>query len=563
MIKNEIQQSIMDGEKEIRDFKTQRRESLLFKTVKSKNKEVTEAEQAAKIENDIFKQITTQKALMAAKELANGVIYSKNIDSGWKPSLNVRIVDSKSADSIRSSLNIAVDGENVPAPVNKFKDLRLPRSILNTLKKKKIEAPFKIQIQGLPIGLSGRDMVGVSYTGSGKTLTFVIPMVMVSYQEELRLPLRAWEGPIGFVLCPSRELARQTYEQTVKFSDDLWRDRIVVLRSILCSGGLDSKFQTDIIRRFGAHMLIATPGRLKDHLHKKKIKFDHCRFVCLDEADRMIDFGFEEDIRDVWSFFLKQRQTLMFSATMPIKILEFAKSALVNPIILKVSRMGAANINIIQQVEYVKSDHRLSFLRHCISRSSPPVLIFAENKSSVDEIHEYLLIKGLDVVAVHGSKSQEERDLAIKQFKSGYADVLVATDVASKGLDFPNVKHVINYDMAKDIENYIHRIGRTGRGSNKGLATTFINKESSALILRDLKCLLKEGGQRLPPLLRALHDSTENISSEVTTMTDLQGCVYCGGMGHRVRDCPKLRAENTHEIRKFGCNIYYGKEANL
>merc|ERR1712224_1129041 len=176
---------------------------------------------------------------------------------------------------------------------------------------------------------------------------------------------------------------------------------------------------------------------------------------------------------------------------------------------------------------------------------------------------EYLLIKGLDVVAVHGGKSQEERDQAVKQFKCGHADILVATDVASKGLDFPDVKHVINYDMAKDIDGYVHRIGRTGRGSNRGLATTFINKESSACILRDLKCLLKEAGQRLPPLLHALHDSTEMLSNEVSAMIGSHGCVYCGGLGHRVGDCSKLRADKASEIRKYRCESYFGKDSNM
>lgn len=532
------------------------RESLLVAAAKARlqQPEETKAEQVAKEEEDIFKHITARKALMAAKELALGVEYTESLSTGWKPPLHIRKMNPKRVAALREKLHIEVEGEDIPPPVERFEDLRLPPPVLRKLRERGIQAPFKIQIQGLPIALSGRDMIGISYTGSGKTLAFVLPMIAVggrlaamarrgagccdtcppsflpglqtSWQEETRLPLQPGEGPIGFVLCPSRELARQTYEQALAFSEAMREDGYGDLRCILCMGGVDAKEQTDMIRRQGVHMIVATPGRLKDYLHKKKITFDHCRFVCLDEADRMVDLGFEEDIRDIWSFFRSQRQTLMFSATMPAKIMQFAESALVRPVTVKVSRAGAANANIIQQVEYVKAEHRLPFVLECLGRTPPPVLIFAENKADVDDIHEYLLVKGVEAVAVHGSKSQEERDMAISQFKTGKADVLVATDVASKGLDFANVQHVINYDMPKDIENYVHRIGRTGRGESKGLATTFINKTSSESILLDLKGLLKEAGQRIPPLLQALEDPQDIIAAEAAALTGQRGCVY-------------------------------------
>merc|ERR1712050_683689 len=290
---------------------------------------------------------------------------------------------------------------------------------------------------------------------------------------------------------------------------------------------------------------------------------DHCRLICLDEADRMVDLGFEDDIRDIWSFFKSQRQTIMFSATMPVKIMQFAESALVKPVTIEVSRAGAANANIIQQVEYVKTEHRLPFILECLGRTAPPVLIFAENKIDVDYVHEYLLVKGVEAAALHGSKSQNERDYAIKTFKSGKADVLVATDVASKGLDFPNIKHVINYDMPREIENYVHRIGRTGRVANKGLATTLINKECSESILFDLKGILKEAGQRIPPLLQAMKDSTEIINREAATLRGHNGCVYCGGLGHRVGNCPKIQADKSIEMRKNKRNSFTGAGANM
>lgn len=275
------------------------------------------------------------------------------------------------------------------------------------------------------------------------------------------------------------------------------------------------------------------------------------RYLCLDEADRLIDLGFEDDVRTIFSYFKGQRQTLLFSATMPKKIQNFAKSALVQPITVNVGRAGAASLNIVQEVEYVKTEEKIVYLLECLQKTAPPVLIFAEKKTDVDDIHEYLLLKGVEAVAVHGDKDQEERHRSIQQFRGGKKDVLVATDVASKGLDFPNIQHVINYDMPDDIENYVHRIGRTGRSSKKGVATTFINKNCDESVLLDLKHLLVEAKQKLPPVLVALQSDTPYLN-----MGDQQGCSYCGGLGHRITECPKLEAVQNKQATNIGKNDY-------
>merc|ERR1711988_2025134 len=182
---------------------------------------------------------------------------------------------------------------------------------------------------------------------------------------------------------------------------------------------------------------------------------------------------------------------------MPKKIQDFAKSALVDPVIINVGRAGAANLDVMQEAKLV-------YLLKCLQKTPPPVLIFCENKSDVDDVHEYLLLKGVEVVAIHGGMDQEERHEAIKGFKEGSKDVLIGTDVASKGLDFPAIQHVINFDMPKEIENYVHRIGRTGRCGRTGVATTFVNKNQDETILLDLKALLVEAGQNVPPFLMQL-----------------------------------------------------------
>lgn len=195
----------------------------------------------------------------------------------------------------------------------------------------------------------------------------------------------------------------------------------------------------------------------------------------------------------------------------------------------------------------MKQEAKIVYLLECLQKTPPPVLIFCENKNDVDDIHEYLLLKGVDAVAIHGSKDQEEREFAIKSFKEGKKDVLVATDIASKGLDFPDIQHVINYDMPKEIDNYVHRIGRTGRCGKTGVATTFINKNCSEVILLDLKQLLLESKQRVPNILLALKGPAEEEPME--DEGDSTECQYCGGLGHRTTDCPKLTQERMKQAR--------------
>ncbi|OTF70241.1 hypothetical protein BLA29_005611, partial [Euroglyphus maynei] len=210
-----------------------------------------------------------------------------------------------------------------------------------------------------------------------------------------------------------------------------------------------------------------------------------------------------------------------------------------------------------QEVEYVKPEAKIVHLLSCLQKTEPRVLIFAEKKQDVDSIHEYLLLKGVEAVAIHGGKDQEERLRAVNEFKSGEKDVLVATDIASKGLDFPEIKHVINYDMPDDIENYVHRIGRTGRYGKKGIATTFINKSVDQSILLDLKHLLIEAKQKLPPFLIAL----ESDSEKYLDMGDEKGCSYCGGLGHRITNCPKLEAIQNKQASSLGRKDYLASGA--
>jgi ATP-dependent RNA helicase DDX41 len=261
-----------------------------------------------------------------------------------------------------------------------------------------------IQIQGLPAVLSGRDLIGIAYTGSGKTLVFTLPIIMFSMEQEKKLPFKRQEGPYGLIICPSRELARQTSLIIKNFVDFGVKDNYPNIRICLCVGGEPVKDQLEVIKK-GVHIIVATPGRLIDMLDKKHVNLDVCRYLVFDEADRMIDMGFEEDVRNIISYFKDQRQTLLFSATMPKKIQNFAKSALVKPVTVNVGRAGAANVNVIQEVEYVKPEGRMTQLLDCLQKTAPPVLIFAEKKQDVDAIHEFLLLKSVEAVSIHGGKT--------------------------------------------------------------------------------------------------------------------------------------------------------------
>lgn len=509
-------------------------------------KEQTEEEKNADEEAYLLKHLTNDRAaLKGAKENAEGTVYKERMTTGWRPPKHIRDMTEAECDQIRERWSILVEGDDIPPPIKKFKHMRFPPAIINALKAKGITKPTPIQLQGIPTALMGRDMIGIAFTGSGKTLCFALPMIMFALRAETKMPLVKGEGPTGITICPSRELAKQTHDVVMHFVNQLYKEGLGKLKALLCMGGIDMRDQQECFNA-GLHMVCATPGRLMSMLEKKRFNLDMCKYLCLDEADRMIDLGFEEEMRTVFGYFKGQRQTVLFSATMPKKIQEFALGALTDPVVVNVGRAGAANLDVIQEVEYVKNEAKVVYLLECLQKTAPPVLVFSSNQGDVDDIHQYLLLKGVDAVAIHGGKDQSERTEAIEEFKTCVKDVLVATDIASKGLDFPDIQHVINYDMPKEIEDYVHRIGRTGRCGKTGVATSFINKDCHDTFLLDLKHLLIEAKQKIPPVLNTIPDPTEAFAKREVT-TGVKGCGYCGGLGHRVTECPKLEQAQAHK----------------
>lgn len=282
-------------------------------------KKISAVEKQLKEEEKILESVAEKKALMGAAELAKAIKYEDPIVTSWKPPRYIIGMPEHKREALRNKLRILVEGDNAPPPIRTFKEMKFPKSVLTALEKRSIKKPTPIQIQGIPTVLAGRDLIGIAFTGSGKTLVFVLPLIMFCIEQEVCMPFIKNEGPYGLIICPSRELAKQTYEIIRHFCKYLHEGGSPEIRSCLAIGGVPVTEALEVIQK-GTHIMVATPGRLMDMLDKKMVTLSVCRYLCMDEADRMIDMGFEEDVRTIFSYFKGQRQTLLFSATMPKKI---------------------------------------------------------------------------------------------------------------------------------------------------------------------------------------------------------------------------------------------------
>lgn len=303
------------------------------------------------------------------------------------------------------------------------------------------------------------------------------------------------------ILAPTRELVSQIHEEARKFAYRSW------VRTAVVYGGADISLQLKQIDR-GCDLLAATPGRLVDLIERGRISLSNIRYLVLDEADRMLDMGFEPQIRRIVQGEdmpgVEDRQTLMFSATFPRDIQMLAKDFLKDYIFLSVGRVGSTSENITQKIEYVEdADKRSVLLDILASQQGSLTLIFVETKKMADMLSDFLMMNNLPATSIHGDRTQREREHALATFRQGVTPILVATAVAARGLDIPNVTHVINYDLPSDIDDYVHRIGRTGRAGNTGLSTAFFNR-GNRNIVRELVELLREANQEIPSWLESV-----------------------------------------------------------
>lgn len=345
--------------------------------------------------------------------------------------------------------------------VNKFSDFPFGNQLRHNISQKGYEATTSIQDQAIPHIIEGKDVIGLANTGTGKTAAFLLPIIERMTGVSLR--------PSVLIIAPTRELAQQIDEEFRAFSKGL------DLYSALVVGGVPVDRQIrDLKRR--PHFIIGTPGRLKDLMNRKFIRLENVTALVLDEADRMLDMGFLPDIRAIVNETPSDRQTLLFSATITPEISAIINSFAKNPVTVSV-RTSETNEHIEQDViEARDKTHKVELLTEMLrEKNYDKVLVFGETKFGVQRLSDHLDNSGIASIAIHGNKNQSQRARALKQFKDGRVRVMVATDVAARGLDIPNVSHVINFDTPQNYEDYIHRIGRTGRGGASGQAHTFID----------------------------------------------------------------------------------------
>jgi len=381
-----------------------------------------------------------------------------------------------------------------------FDQLGLTDELLKAVAEQGYVTPTPIQQQAIPVVLAGRDVQAGAQTGTGKTAGFTLPLLQLLSEQGAQQkprPVRA------LILTPTRELAAQVYESVLTYGKHL------PLFSAAIYGGVSINAQIRNLRK-GCDIVVATPGRLIDHVHQKNIDLSSVEILVLDEADRMLDMGFMPDIRKIIARIPKQRQTLLFSATFSDEIKALAATVLHNPVEIEVARTGTTAETISERVYGIAREHKRELLSYLIGSGNwRQVLVFVRTKHGADRLGKQLMTDGIRTAVLHGDKTQGARNKALDHFKSGQVAVLVATDIAARGLDIDQLPHVVNFDLPQVAEDYIHRIGRTGRAGLSGEALSLVCPEE-AYLLAEIEKLLK---RQIP---RVADTGYEPVSLKVT-----------------------------------------------
>jgi len=404
------------------------------------------------------------------------------------------------------NIPVEVSGPDPVKPIETYDNLSEIHEILReNIRRAGYVRPTPVQKHAIPTVMQKRDLMACAQTGSGKTAAFLFPVINRILFDGPTPPPASGPGrrkayPSCLVLAPTRELATQIYDEGRKFC---YQSKI---KTVVVYGGADVGSQLSQLDR-GCDLLVATPGRLQDLMERGRIALGCCRFLVLDEADRMLDMGFEQQIRQiVMETDMPRtgvRQTMMYSATFPKAIQQLAAEFLSNYIFLAVGRVGSTTDFITQKLEWVEESDKRNMLLGLLNRMTGLTLVFTETKRNADALEHFLANQGIHATSIHGDRTQQEREDALRSFKSGRTPVLVATDVAARGLDINNVAHVIQYDLPNCIDDYVHRIGRTGRAGNTGMATAFLNDKNRALVT-ELMELLRENNQEVPEWMPSL-----------------------------------------------------------
>ncbi len=360
-----------------------------------------------------------------------------------------------------------------------FTDITLHPSVSKALTEQGYSKATPIQQQAIPVALKKRDVLGCAQTGTGKTAAFLVPILQMLLEDETvqRHYIKA------LILAPTRELALQIAENTQSLSVH------TTIRHAVLFGGVSQQPQVNKLRA-GVDILIATPGRLKDLMNQGLVSLKQVKYLVLDEADRMLDMGFIRDIKQIIQHIPADRQTLFFSATMPPDILKLAHTLLRNPVKIEVTPVATAAEQVMQYVYFSEKQQKPSLLLNLLgSQASETVIVFTQMKHVADKLSRFLKKEGISADAIHGNKSQSQRQTALERFRCRQTRVLVATDIAARGIDVDKLGHVINYDLPKTAETYVHRIGRTGRAGSAGTAISICSQEEKPLLVEIQKLI--------------------------------------------------------------------------
>lgn len=423
----------------------------------------------------------------------------------------------------KEDFNIATKGGSIPNPMRSWKESGLPKRLLDIVDQAGYTEPSAVQRAAIPIALQSRDLIGVAVTGSGKTAAFLLPLLVYISELPALNEMTKNDGPYAIILAPTRELAQQIELEAKKFATPLGFTCVSLV------GGHSIEEQSYNMRD-GAEIIIATPGRLVDCIERRVLVLSQCCYIIMDEADRMIDLGFEEPVNKILDALPvsnekpdtddaedalamsrhlggkdRYRQTMMYTATMPPAVERIARKYLRRPAIVTIGNIGEAVDTVEQRVEFISGeDKRKKRLNDILSSRefAPPIIVFVNIKRNCDAVARDVQKMGFSSVTLHGSKTQDQREAALASLRNGSTDVLVATDLAGRGIDVSDVSLVVNFNMATNIESYTHRVGRTGRAGKTGVAITFLGNEDND-VLYDLKQMISKSNiSRVPEELR-------------------------------------------------------------
>ena len=411
-----------------------------------------------------------------------------------------------------------------------FQNLQLIEPILKALSKEGYTNPTPIQEQAIPIVLQRRDLLGCAQTGTGKTAAFAIPLLQLLSED--KQPVQRFPKPIrALILTPTRELAIQINESFEAYG------KFLGLRHLVIFGGVSQHAQTEALRR-GVDILVATPGRLLDLISQNYITLRDIQFFVLDEADRMLDMGFVHDVKRVITKLPTNRQTLFFSATMPAEIQSLANSILKNPLKVEVTPVSSTAETIQQSLFFVEKNNKRLLLSHILQDPNiESALVFTRTKHGADRVAKDLHKEGISAEAIHGNKSQNARQRALTNFKTRQIRVLVATDIAARGIDIDELTHVINFDLPNVPESYVHRIGRTGRAGASGIAFSFCDAEEREF-LRDIHKLIAKN-------IPVVEEHPYHMSSNVRPTNNSSSAGYKRPSGQGQRPGNSFRSGNS------------------